>query len=77
MKDHSFVELSHYSNQICDVCNKGLPWMTLGSKPVQCKREGREGRGGVGKKREERGGEGKGGDGRGGLCCIVIPDKMK
>lgn len=33
------MELSHYSNQICDVCNKGLPWMALGSKPVQCKRE--------------------------------------
>ena len=74
MKDHSFVELSHYSNQVCDVCHKALPWMALGSKPVECKREegfegkgrGRGGEGGEGEG-EGRGGEGRGeGEGRGG-----------
>ena len=39
VRHHSFLELSHFSNAICDVCNKGLPWMTLGSRvPVECKR---------------------------------------
>jgi chromosome segregation ATPase len=38
-KQHSFVELSHYSSSICDICNKAFPWIVVGSKvPVECKR---------------------------------------